>query len=66
VASHHPRTDQGDNVSEVPYHLDLNAPPLAECDRCGRKTWAEAEVGTEDRMTQPDGNPCGGRLRARG
>ena len=35
---------------------------LARCDRCGRKTWTPERVNTEDRMTQPDGNPCGGRF----
>lgn len=34
----------------------------AICDRCGRKSWAVEAVGSEDRMTQPDGNPCGGRF----
>jgi hypothetical protein len=33
---------------------------LAQCNRCGRKTWAQDQVNEEDRMTQPDGNPCGG------
>lgn len=47
---------------DVPYHLRLDTPPLGRCNRCGRQTWAESEVGTEDRMTQPDGNPCGGRI----
>lgn len=32
------------------------------CNRCGRSTWTKADLGTEDRMTQPDGNPCGGRF----
>lgn len=47
---------------DLPYHLRLDAPPLGECNRCHRKTWSVAELGTEDRMTQPDGNPCGGRV----
>jgi DNA-binding XRE family transcriptional regulator len=33
-----------------------------QCGRCGRKTWSATEFGTEDRMTQPDGFPCGGRF----
>jgi hypothetical protein len=36
---------------------------LAECGKCHRKTWAPSEVGQEDRMTQPDGEPCGGQFR---
>lgn len=39
--------------------------PLGECNRCRRQTWDPAELGLEDRMTQPDGNPCGGRLVGR-
>lgn len=38
----------------------LNAPAIGECNRCHRKTWDAETVGTEDRMTQPDGGPCGG------
>lgn len=49
---------------DIPYHLRRDAPPLAECNRCHRKTWAPSEIGTEDRMPQPDGNPCGGRIVA--
>jgi hypothetical protein len=41
----------------------MDAPPLAVCNRCGRQTWAATEAGREDRMTQPDGNPCGGMFR---
>ena len=47
---------------DIPYHLRLDAPPLGECNRCHRETWATSEIDTEDRMTQPDGNPCGGRI----
>lgn len=36
----------------------------ARCDRCGRSSWAPDNVGTIDRMTQPDGRPCGGTFRA--
>lgn len=49
---------------DIPYHLRPDAPPLAECNRCHRETWAPDMDGTEDRMTQPDGNPCGGRFVA--
>lgn len=42
----------------------LDKPPVAQCTRCGRKTWSSSEVNTEDRMTQPDGQPCGGFLEA--
>ena len=42
----------------------MEAPPMAKCNRCGRKTWDEDELHREDRMTQPDGNPCGGRFVA--
>jgi len=43
-------------------YFSIDAPPLAECDKCHRKTWAPSEVGQEDRMTQPDGRACGGRF----
>jgi hypothetical protein len=49
---------------DLPYHLRLDAPPLAVCNRCERQTWDADLVGTEDRMTQPDGNPCGGRFES--
>lgn len=47
-----------------PFDLDafLNQPPVARCNRCGRAAWNPEDVGQEDRMTQPDGNPCGGRF----
>lgn len=38
--------------------------PVGECGRCHRKTWFPDEVGKEDRMTQPDGYPCGGRFES--
>lgn len=47
---------------DLPYHLRPDAAPLGVCNRCGRQTWAADAVGTEDRMMQPDGNPCGGLL----
>jgi hypothetical protein len=44
----------------------LDAEPVGQCRRCGRKTWSDMEIGREDRMTQPDGDPCGGRIEATG
>jgi hypothetical protein len=38
--------------------------PGRRCNRCGRRTWAADLFGAEDRMTQPDGNPCGGRFES--
>lgn len=52
-----------EGITALPEHLRDDA-PYAVCDRCGRKTWDADQFGTEDRMTQPDGNPCGGRLVA--
>jgi hypothetical protein len=52
----------GDLVPLNPAWLD--AAPLGECRRCGRKTWAAGELGAKDRMTQPDGGPCGGLVVA--
>ena len=46
----------------VPTRLDTDGPPLARCSRCGRSTWSLSEIDTEDRMTQPDGGPCGGKF----
>jgi hypothetical protein len=51
--------DQDQN--ELPPHLRDDAPE-ASCGRCGRKTWDPDQFGQEDRMTQPDGSPCGGRF----
>jgi hypothetical protein len=48
----------------IPYHLRPDVPPLGRCNRCQRKTWSAKEIGREDRMAQPDGNPCGGRIVA--
>lgn len=42
-------------------HLADDA-PCQRCGRCGRYTWAVSEFDGEDRMTQPDGSPCGGRF----
>jgi hypothetical protein len=50
----------------IPYHLRDDAPPLAECNRCHRETWDPDDISTEDRMPQPDGNPCGGWFVAEG
>lgn len=47
---------------DLPYHLRPDAKPLARCNRCERESWDSASLGTEDRMPQPDGNPCGGRF----
>jgi hypothetical protein len=51
-------------VSWKPFDLDTLYPVVARCNRCQRTTSAASEVGTEDRMTQPDGGPCGGTLVA--
>ena len=40
------------------------APFVAQCDRCGRMTVVASEIGTEDRMRQPDGRLCGGTFEA--
>lgn len=37
-------------------------PPVGQCGRCQRRTWDPEQVGQEDRMPQPDGYPCGGRI----
>ena len=29
---------------------------------CGRQSWSDVQIGKEDRMPQPDGQPCGGLL----
>lgn len=47
--------------STWPAHLRDDA-PFVQCGRCGRKTWDTDAFGTECRMTQPDGFPCGGRF----
>lgn len=38
----------------------LTSAPVGECHRCHRKAWDAEDIGTEDRMTQPDGGPCCG------
>lgn len=38
--------------------------PVGRCNRCQRAAWDDAAIGTEDRMTQPDGAPCGGTFEA--
>lgn len=48
--------------STWPAHLRDDA-PSQRCRRCGRFTWSAEEFDAEDRMTQPDGYPCGGRFR---
>ena len=39
---------------------DLLGGPVARCNLCGRVSYAPDAIATEDRMTQPDGRPCGG------
>lgn len=51
-----------DEFSGIDLEALLAGPPLGECGRCHRKTWTSSEVGQEDRLTQPDGYPCGGRI----
>ena len=46
---------------DLPPHLRSDA-LVARCGRCGRESVAEESFGQEDRMTQPDGFPCGGRF----
>lgn len=46
---------------DLPAHLRDDA-PVAVCGRCGRETVDVELCGQEDRMTQPDGFPCGGRF----
>lgn len=48
-----------------PAHLRDDA-PSQQCGRCGRYTWSPSEFGTECRMPQPDGYPCGGRFEPPG
>lgn len=45
----------------LPYHLRLDAPPLASCDVCGRATWSDE--GGACGMPQPDGRLCAGLFR---
>lgn len=42
----------------------VETPPTAQCSRCHRLAWTTDEIGTEDRMVQPDGGPCGGTFAA--
>lgn len=51
-------------MSWAPFDFDDFYPVLARCNRCQRSTVAASEVGAEDRMTQPDGGPCGGTFVA--
>jgi hypothetical protein len=46
----------------MPYHLDLNNPPLSKCSGCGRSTWSASEVGQTCGMLQPSGARCDGIL----
>ncbi len=56
--------DMGDDYVRIPFSSVslFSRPPLGECNRCHRQSWTESELGTEDQVTQPDGNPCGGRI----
>lgn len=45
-------------------HLDLDAPPVAACNGCQRKTWAQGAAGETCGMTQPDGHRCQGTFVA--
>jgi hypothetical protein len=40
--------------------------PVAVCNRCGRTTWAQASIGTDDRMEHAVGGLCRGRFIATG
>lgn len=51
----------GSDQWDWPPHLRDDA-PAGVCGRCGRETVAVDLFGQEDRMTQPDGYPCGGRF----
>jgi hypothetical protein len=51
---------------DVPYHLRPDAPALAECSGCHRKTWAESEPGKPCAMPQPGGRVCEGTMQAPG
>lgn len=44
----------------MPYHLDLNNPPLSTCSVCGRSTWSASEAGQTCGMPQPSGVTCSG------
>lgn len=41
------------DIERVPYHLREDAPPLAVCSGCGRKTWSVDEIGRRCGMSQP-------------
>lgn len=50
---------------DIPYHLRMDSPPLAQCNRCGRVSWTADEINTTDQMPQPDGQKCGGLMVSR-
>lgn len=50
----------GDAAAVVGHPADA----VAQCDRCGRFSWADNSPGAFDTMTQPSGEPCGGTFRA--
>lgn len=49
--------------SPLPAYLQ-NDEEFGRCSACGRKTWTRAEMGTQCKMTQPDGTKCAGIFRA--
>lgn len=44
----------------LPRHLQTDAPPIAICDGCHRKTWSEDSLIEPCGMRQPDGRRCEG------
>lgn len=48
--------------AELPYHLQMEAPPLCRCSVCGRMSWAQSEVGKTCGMRQPNGTSCRGQM----
>lgn len=59
MAESHPEIEDGEQ-SELPYHLRMDAPALAECTDCHRQTWDVDEVGRACGMRQPNGSVCAG------
>jgi hypothetical protein len=46
-------------------HPAVTTEPVGACSACGRKAWDLEQLGTLDKMHQPDGKPCGGIFRGR-
>jgi hypothetical protein len=46
----------------LPEHLQDEAPPQGQCNKCGRKTWNLSAKGKPCNMPQPDGSYCNGTL----